>query len=287
MTSFAFMLDWVPEPVCHTTSGKWSTSLREATSSAACWMALPSFGSASCQPCSLKLVQASVPSPNFMLTVAAAPFKMPNARTIGGGMRSWGWLILKFSSDRSVWAPQYLSEGTWSSPKASLSVRVLAMLLVMLNRRRWKKLWVLDGVYLVGWRGTVESGRALRVHMTEGLALACGSERIAPASARRRLVRAVRNMVEVMRGDNGGVFLGGNWRSTVIACCLDQKQKTKLQEIVRLEALSSELCEMLPRKKSGLAVATSRCLALQYVFLQDQYSWGEQDQPSSHNIAKP
>ena len=24
---------------------------------------------------------------------------------MGGGMRSWGWLILKFSSERSVWAP--------------------------------------------------------------------------------------------------------------------------------------------------------------------------------------
>lgn len=45
MTSLAFMLDWVPEPVCQTTSGKWSTSLSEATSDAACWIASPSFGS--------------------------------------------------------------------------------------------------------------------------------------------------------------------------------------------------------------------------------------------------
>jgi hypothetical protein len=45
MTSLAFMLDWVPEPVCQTTRGKWSTSLSEATSSAACWIALPSLGS--------------------------------------------------------------------------------------------------------------------------------------------------------------------------------------------------------------------------------------------------
>lgn len=43
-------------------------------------------------------------------------------------MRSWGWLIRKFSRDRSVWAPQYLSAGTWISPKASLSVLVAAIL---------------------------------------------------------------------------------------------------------------------------------------------------------------
>lgn len=41
-----------------------------------------------------------------MLTVAAAPLRMPKALTMGGGMRSWGWFILKFSSDLSVWAPQ-------------------------------------------------------------------------------------------------------------------------------------------------------------------------------------
>ncbi|MNT39507.1 hypothetical protein D3C72_1757590 [compost metagenome] len=35
MTSLTFMLDWVPEPVCQTTSGKWSASLPEITSSAA------------------------------------------------------------------------------------------------------------------------------------------------------------------------------------------------------------------------------------------------------------
>jgi len=59
-----------------------------------------------------------------MLTVAVAPFRMPNARMTGGGIRSRGWLILKFSNDLSVCAPQYLSEGTWILPKASLSVRV-------------------------------------------------------------------------------------------------------------------------------------------------------------------
>ena len=202
MTSLAFMLDWVPEPVCHTTRGKWSMSLREATSSAACWMAFPSFGSASRQPRGGEDVGAVVPSPNFILTVAAAPLRMPKARTIGGGMRSCGWLILKFSRDRSVWAPQYLSEATWSSPKASLSVRVLAMVLVKLNWRRCNKLWVPNGVYLVGLRAAMDKGRALAVpQMTEGLVFACASERMAPpASARRRVIRAVRNMVEVVWG---------------------------------------------------------------------------------------
>ena len=65
-----------------------------------------------------------IPSPNFWLTTAAAPLRIPKARMTGGGMRSWGWLILKFSRERSVCAPQYLSEGTWISPKASLSVRI-------------------------------------------------------------------------------------------------------------------------------------------------------------------
>lgn len=69
-----------------------------------------------------------------MLTVAAAPFKIPNARTIGGGIRSCGWLIRKFSKDLSVCAPQYLSDGTWISPKASVSVLVEeAILAVVAN----------------------------------------------------------------------------------------------------------------------------------------------------------
>lgn len=59
-----------------------------------------------------------------MFTTAAAPLRIPNARMMGGGMRSWGWLILKLERDRSVCAPQYLSAGTWTGPKASVSVRV-------------------------------------------------------------------------------------------------------------------------------------------------------------------
>ncbi len=32
ITSLAFMFDWVPEPVCQTTRGKWSSSLPSMTS---------------------------------------------------------------------------------------------------------------------------------------------------------------------------------------------------------------------------------------------------------------
>jgi len=53
---------------------------------------------------------------------------------------------LKFSNDRSVCAPQYLSEGTWSSPKASLSVLVDSDILV-----DWLK-YLADGVVEVDLR---------------------------------------------------------------------------------------------------------------------------------------
>ncbi len=59
-----------------------------------------------------------------MFTVAAAPFRMPNALTMGGGMRSCGWLMRKFSRERSVCAPQYRSAATCTAPKASVSVLV-------------------------------------------------------------------------------------------------------------------------------------------------------------------
>lgn len=133
---------------------------------------------------------------------------MPKARTMGGGMRSWGWLMRKFSSERSVWAPQYLSAGTWISPKASLSVLVLAMVAVVaLNWRRWKRLCDVRGEALV-----VERGREMRAqHEKEGLvAFACASERRAPASAARSLV-ALRNMSQ----QTAGVQLRGwRWRGS-------------------------------------------------------------------------
>ena len=51
ITSLAFMFVWVPEPVCHTTSGKWSSSLPFIVSVAAPTIALPIFLSSA--PCSM------------------------------------------------------------------------------------------------------------------------------------------------------------------------------------------------------------------------------------------
>ncbi len=89
ITSLAFMFDWVPEPVCQTTSGKWSFSLPSMTSLAAATMVSPSFGSS---------------LPSAMFVSAAARLTMPSARTIGRGCFSQP--ILKFPSDRCAWAPQ-------------------------------------------------------------------------------------------------------------------------------------------------------------------------------------
>ena len=110
MTSLAFMLDWVPEPVCQTTRGKWSISFPSATSRAA----LPITASFS-----------SVIFSGFKawLARAAASFRIPNARTISSGMVSMPTPILKFSWLRSVWAAQYLSAGTFISPMESCSMR--------------------------------------------------------------------------------------------------------------------------------------------------------------------
>jgi hypothetical protein len=143
-----------------------------------------------------------------MLTVAAAPFRMPKAFTIGGGMRSCGWLILKFSRERSVWAPQYLSAGTLISPKASLSVRVDAMVGVCENWRRWEVWdWNADNREAVEralWAGSgrQENGVTAKV---EGLHLACASNRKARASAGRGFGRALRNMAIGARGGGGNV----------------------------------------------------------------------------------
>jgi hypothetical protein len=73
MTSFAFMLVWVPEPVCQTTRGKCSISVPSMTSSAASVMA-----------CAMRASSA----PSLALASAAAFFWIPSARTSGTGMRS-------------------------------------------------------------------------------------------------------------------------------------------------------------------------------------------------------
>jgi hypothetical protein len=85
ITSLAFMFDWVPEPVCQTTSGKCSFSLPSITSLAAATMVSAIFGS-------------SLPRARF--ASAAARLTMPRARTIGRGCFSQP--ILKLPSER--WA---------------------------------------------------------------------------------------------------------------------------------------------------------------------------------------
>ena len=111
ITSLAFILDCVPEPVCQTTSGKLSSNLPATTSDAAWMMASPnSLGSL----------------PLSILACAQACLITPNARTIAIGCFSQP--IGKFMMLRCVCAPQYFSEGTSNGPKLSVSVRVVLMM---------------------------------------------------------------------------------------------------------------------------------------------------------------
>ena len=89
ITSLAFMFDWVPEPVCQTTSGKWSSSFPSMTSCAAATMAAPILGSS---------------LPRSMLASAAARFTTPSAAITLAGCFSQP--ILKLAIERCDWAPQ-------------------------------------------------------------------------------------------------------------------------------------------------------------------------------------
>jgi hypothetical protein len=89
ITSLAFMLLWVPEPVCQTTSGKCSANLPSITSCAARMMVSARRGSS---------------TPSSRLTRAAARLTTPSARTSGSGMVSVP--IRKFCRLRWVCAPQ-------------------------------------------------------------------------------------------------------------------------------------------------------------------------------------
>ena len=92
MTSFTFMFVCVPEPVCHTYSGKWSSSLPSITSSAARTMSAATSGS-------------SAPEASF--TSAAAFFRIAWALMTSTGMRSASACpIEKWCSERWVCAPQ-------------------------------------------------------------------------------------------------------------------------------------------------------------------------------------
>ena len=83
------MLDCVPEPVCQTTSGKWSSSRPSATSEAA-WITAPAIRASS--------------RPASRLASAQARLITPSAWTIAAGWRSQP--MGKFRRLRWVWAPQ-------------------------------------------------------------------------------------------------------------------------------------------------------------------------------------
>ena len=113
ITSLAFMLVWVPLPVCQTDRGKWASRRPSMTSSAAVTMARA-------------LSSGRRPSSRF--TSAQAFFSTPRARITGRGNRSPP--ISKCSSDRWVCAPQYRSAATSMLPIVSRSVRVVAAMIV-------------------------------------------------------------------------------------------------------------------------------------------------------------
>jgi hypothetical protein len=131
-----------------------------------------------------------------MFTVAAAPFRIPNALIMGGGIRSWGWLIRKFSSERSVCAPQYLSAGTWTSPNASVSALVFAAILVALP---WKYLWcciegIVRGVAIEEIGALDGLGEPFR-HVLSDLTAVLGIPRLPRAAG--PAMRIVRSMLKV------------------------------------------------------------------------------------------
>ena len=88
-TSLTFMFDCVPEPVCQTTSGKWSSS-----SPAMIWS----------QAATIRSRLPSSSTPSSALARAAAFLRIPKARTTSSGMRSPP--MRKLLRERSVCAPQ-------------------------------------------------------------------------------------------------------------------------------------------------------------------------------------
>ena len=89
ITSFTFMFDCVPEPVCQTRSGNSLSSAPAATSSAAA---------------TISAWRSSGSTPRSWFTSAAARFSTPNARTMGRGIVSRP--TRKKCSERWVWAAQ-------------------------------------------------------------------------------------------------------------------------------------------------------------------------------------
>ena len=106
-TSLTFMFDWVPDPVCQTTSGKWSSSCPATISS---------------QAVAIAVAVSAGKSVSSTFVSAAAFLSTANARMISMGMTPSP--MRKFSRLRWVCAPQYLSSGTSTGPIVSDSVRV-------------------------------------------------------------------------------------------------------------------------------------------------------------------
>ena len=98
-TSLAFMLVWVPDPVCQTTSGKWSFSF-------------PSMISSQARQMASRFSAVILSGRKAWLAMAAAFFRMPKAWMISCGMVSIPTPMGKFMQERCVCAPQYRSAGT-------------------------------------------------------------------------------------------------------------------------------------------------------------------------------
>ena len=104
ITSFTFILVWVPDPVCHTFRGKLSSSFPIITSWEALIIAFAIF---------------ALMSLSFLWTIAADFFIIAiDLINIGLTFTS---PISKYFFDLSVEAPQYLSPGTLITPKLSVS----------------------------------------------------------------------------------------------------------------------------------------------------------------------
>ena len=106
ITSFAFMLELVPEPVWNTSTGNCASYPPAATSSAAVAIAA---------------ARSSASTPIRPLTRAAAAFTSPSARICARSRPRPE--IGKFSTARCVCARHNASAGTRTSPMVSCSIR--------------------------------------------------------------------------------------------------------------------------------------------------------------------
>src|ERR1039458_4451722 len=107
MTSLAFMLLEVPDPVWNTSIGNWSSCSPTATAAAASWIAAA-------------IASSSTPSSPF--TTAASPLSEASAPIMSRPIRSPD--TGKFCTARCVCAPHSASAGTRTSPIESCSTRV-------------------------------------------------------------------------------------------------------------------------------------------------------------------